>query len=86
MHYERYERNKTLCIFYLPFTLLQQSVFGLIHALWENLWTLKKYRDTDVDYKRYDRRRYCSLTVHWQQYRENIKSTTDAYKRMYTHK
>ena len=27
------------------------------------------------------------LTVHRQQYRENIKkSTTDAYKRMYTHK
>ena len=28
LHYERYESNKIPCIFYLLFTLLQQSGFG----------------------------------------------------------
>ena len=56
MHYERYESNKTPYIFHLPFTLLQQSAFGIIHALWEILWTFEKYRDTDVDDQRYARR------------------------------
>ena len=56
MHYERYESNKTPYIFYLPFMLLQQSVSDIIHALWEILWNFEKYRDTDVDYQRYDRR------------------------------
>ena len=61
MHYERYESNKTPYIFHLPFTLLQQSVFGIIHALWKILWTFEKYRDTDVDDQRYGRRWYRSL-------------------------
>ena len=37
---------------------LQQSVFGIIHALWEILWIFEKYRDTNVDYQPYDRRWY----------------------------
>ena len=61
MHYKRYESNETSYIFYLSYKLLQQSVFGIIHALWEILWTFEKYRDTDVDYPRYDRRWYRSL-------------------------
>ena len=61
MHYKRYESNKTSYIFYLSYKLLQQSVFGIIHALWDILWTFEKYRDTDVDYQRYDRRWYRSL-------------------------
>ena len=61
MHYKRYESNKTFHIFYISYTLLQQSVFGIIHALWEILWTFEQYRDTDVDYQRYDRRWYRSL-------------------------
>ena len=61
MHYKRYESNKTPYIFYLSYTLVQQSVFGIIHALWEILWTFEKYPDTDVDYLRYDRRWYRSL-------------------------
>ena len=56
-----YESNKTPYIFCLSYMLLQQSVFGIVHALWEILWTFQKYRDTDVDYQRYDRRWYRSL-------------------------
>ena len=41
--------------------LLQQSVSGIIHALWEMLWTFEKNRDTDVDYQRYDCRWHRSL-------------------------
>ena len=47
MPYKRYESNKTSYVFYPSYTLLQQSVFGIIHALWEILWTFEKYRDTD---------------------------------------
>ena len=61
MHYQRFESNKAPFIFYLPFMLLQHSVFGIIHALWEILLTLEIYPDTDVGYQRYDRRWYCSL-------------------------
>ena len=56
MHYERCESNKTPYIFYLPFTLLQQNVFGIIHALWEILWNFENIgirmsitSDTTVD-------------------------------------
>ena len=61
MNYKRYESNKMSEIFYLSYTLLQQSVFGIIHALWEILWTFEKYRGMEVDYQRYDRRWYRSL-------------------------
>ena len=60
---------------------LQQSVFGIIHALWEILWSFENYRDTDIDYQRYDRRQFIDSSIE-----ENIKSTTVAYKRMNTHK
>ena len=83
MHYEKYESNKTPYIIYLPFKLLQQSVFGIVHVLWDILWTSGKYRDTDVDDQWYDRRWYCSLKD--SSIGENIKRTTDAYKLMYTH-
>ena len=61
MHYKRYESDKTSYIFYLSYTFLQQSMFGIIHALWEILWTFEKIRDTDVDYHGYNRRWYRSL-------------------------
>ena len=35
---------------------LQKSVIGMIHALWEILWTYEKYLGTEADYQRYDRR------------------------------
>ena len=79
MHYEKYESNKMPYIIYLPFKLLQQSVFGIIHALWDILWTFEKYRDTDVDYQT-DRLWYCSLNDRSSTavLGENIKRTTDA--------
>ena len=49
MHYERCESKKTSYMLYLQFTLLQQSVFGIIHVFWEILWTFENCRDTAVD-------------------------------------